>query len=203
MLEIIIDFLNQAELPILIFLLSALAVTFIENIFPPSPSDTVLLFMGSFVGLGKVDFIPLLIFSTIGSILGFAIMFELGRKYGNRIIQSKKFKFITPESLEKPRLWFDKYGYWLIVGNRFLSGTRAVISFFAGISDLRFRLTLILSAASALVWNALLIFLGMEFGANWQLVDEYLSKFGTGITITTIAIILIFVVRWLYKRKKK
>lgn len=203
MLEIIINFLNHTELPLFLFLMSALLVTFTENIFPPSPSDTVIVFMGSFVGLGKVGFIPLLIFSTIGSILGFALMFELGRKYGNRIIQSKKFKFITPESLDKPRLWFDKYGYWLIVGNRFLSGTRAVISFFAGISDLKFRLTLILSAASALVWNALLIFLGMEFGENWQLVDEYLSKFGKGITIATIAIILIVIARWLYKRRKK
>lgn len=175
MLETMIHLLS--DVPWYWILIIAFLVTFMENLFPPSPSDTILVFTGTLIGLGSVGFIPLIIFSTAGSVAGFAVMFWLGNKFGKTIVDSNRFKFINKETLRKPEEWFIKHGFFLIVANRFLSGTRAVISFFAGMSHLPYKRTLLLSGVSALLWNAILLILGYYFGRNWQMVDYYMSLY--------------------------
>ncbi len=182
----------------------ALFITMLENIFPPSPSDSVLVFMGSLVGIGTIGFLPLLVFATIGSVLGFIIMFLLGSKFGERIVDSNKLAFINQKSMEKPEQWFRKYGYYLIIANRFLSGTRAVISFFAGLSDLDLKKTVILSTGSALVWNSILIYLGYVFGNNYEEILNYLGLYGKIIFPIIGLVIVIFLIKkfWWDKRKQ-
>jgi len=182
----------------------ALFITMLENIFPPSPSDSVLVFMGSLVGIGTIGFLPLLVFATIGSVLGFIIMFLLGSKFGERIVDSNKLAFINQKSMEKPEQWFRKYGYYLIIANRFLSGTRAVISFFAGLSDLDLKKTVILSTGSALVWNSILIYLGYIFGNNYEEILNYLGLYGKIIFPIIGLVIVIFLIKkyWWDKRKQ-
>ena len=65
-------------------------------------------------------------------------LFFIGTQVDKKIIEKGKFKFLSSEALQKAEKWFSKYGYWVILGNRFLSGTRAVISFFAGLSRVKF-----------------------------------------------------------------
>jgi membrane protein DedA with SNARE-associated domain len=199
MVEQFIDILTQV--PWYWVLLFATFLTMLENIFPPSPSDTLIVFCGAMVSFGTVDFIPLLLFSTLGSVLGFLIMFILGEQFGKRIIESDRFRFINTRTMRKPRLWFRRYGYWLIVANRFLSGTRAVISFFAGISRLSRSKTLILSAISALVWNSILIAVGSYLGSKWKLAQYYMGLYGQ--FIVPIAILLILFLAWRWYREIK
>ncbi|MCX7735280.1 MAG: DedA family protein [Candidatus Kapabacteria bacterium] len=202
MLEPIINFLQGANFPAIYFLLFAFLVTYIENIFPPSPSDAILLFLGTFIGIGTVSFIPMLIFSTVGSSLGFMTMFWLGRNFGHKVIEHRRLKFITPETIEKPRLWFDKYGYWVIVVNRFLSGTRAVISFIAGLSDLKYLNSIIYCTISSIVWNFIILYLGMTFSENWREVDKFLDLYGKIVMIVIIVIAVILTIRFFIKKKK-
>lgn len=181
----------------------AFFITMLENIFPPSPSDSVLVFMGSLIALGTIGFMPLLILATAGSLVGFMLMFYLGKNFGNRLVASNRMPFLNEKDLEKPEEWFRKWGYYLIVANRFLSGTRAVISFFAGLSDLDFKKTVILSAASALVWNCILIYLGVVFGNNFEAILDYLALYGKIIFPIIGLVIVVFLVKkfWWDKRK--
>jgi membrane protein DedA with SNARE-associated domain len=176
----------------------------LENIFPPSPSDSVLVFMGSLIALGTIGFVPLLLLATAGSLAGFMIMFYLGSKFGHGVVESNKMPFINQKSLEKPEEWFRKWGYYLIIANRFLSGTRAVISFFAGMSDLNFKKTVILSAISALIWNSILIYLGVVFGNNFESILEYLALYGKIIFPIIALVIVVFLIKkyWWDKRSK-
>ncbi|MCX6155813.1 MAG: DedA family protein [Candidatus Kapabacteria bacterium] len=178
-------------------------VTFTENIFPPAPCDSILVFMGTLVGIGVVGYIPILITSTLGSWLGFVLMFWLGKEFGLKIIDSGKFKFITRESLKKPEQWFQKYGMYVIAVNRFMSGTRAVISFFAGLMELSTWKTSALSALSALLWNIILLSLGLFLGSNWKLADKYMKLYGEIILPIILIITLYFVIRWILQRKKQ
>lgn len=200
-MEFIIEFISTANLPLLYILIVAFLATLIENLLPPAPGDSLVLFLGALIGLGKVDFYSLLLVSTIGSTVGFAAMFLLGRYFGHKIIDSNRFKFINEESMHKPREWFRKYGYSIVVLNRFLSGTRAVISFVAGASELKFRYTIIYAAISSLIWNGLLIYFGMLFGSNWRLVDKYISLYGY-IFIPIFALVAIYFGYKFYKSHK-
>lgn len=183
-------------------LLIAFLLTFIENIFPPSPSDVLLMFMGSLISIGTVGFFPLFITSTLGSILGFLLMYWLGFKYGNKIIKSNKLPFITKENLAKPEEWFKKYGYYIIVANRFLSGTRALISFFAGISELPIYKTTILSALSAALWNIILLLIGFEIGENIEQMNYILNIYGKILIPLIVVLVLGFLLYNKFKTKK-
>jgi len=200
MVEQILSFLQNV--PSLYLLVIVFGFALIENLFPPSPSDVVILFAGTLIPISKVDFISLLIFSTLGSVVGFLIMFSIGQKFERSVIETGKLKYIPNDAILKVEGWFQKWGYWIIVINRFLSGTRAVVSFFAGMSGLKVRKTTFLSAISALLWNCILIILGMEFSSNWKVIYSKVESYGNWLFIAIGLIILFFILRYIIRSKK-
>lgn len=181
---------------------SLFAFAYIENVFPPSPSDLVVVIGGSLVGTGALSFLPTLIVTTLGSVLGFMTLFFIGWMLDKKVIKSGKLKFISIEAVLKVEAWFNKYGFWIIVLNRFFPGTRSVVSFFAGMSRLDIKKTLLLSTISAFLWNFLIIYLGMLFGENVETVDRYLETYSNIVIVVTVAIVLFFVIRYFFFRKK-
>lgn len=190
------------KVPWYAILIFAFLITLLENIFPPAPCDSVLLIMGSLVPMGMISFIPLLLLSSLGSLAGFYIMFFLGLKFGQKIIDTDRISFINKENMEKPEKWFREYGYNLIVANRFLAGTRAVIAFFAGISNLDLKKSMILSFFSAVLWNGILISLGWIFAENLDLVKKYISLYGKIAFPIILLVLIILFLRWLIRNRK-
>lgn len=188
--------------PILIYIL-LFTFAYIENLFPPSPSDMVIVIGGSLIGTGYLSFVPALVFSTGGSTAGFLTAFAIGWQLDKKLLHSGKLKFITVEAVERVENAFRKFGYYLIVANRFLPGTRAVISFFGGMSRLNVHKTLILSALSSLLWNIVLLYLGIMFGKNVGVVDKYLKTYSNIVVAVSVAIVVFFVVRYFINKKKK
>jgi len=175
---------------------------FVENVFPPSPSDLVVVIGGSLVSTGVISFIPTLLLTTIGSVVGFMILFYFGSTVDRKVVHSGKYKYIPVAAIEKVELWFKKYGYYVIIANRFMPGTRSVISFFAGMSSLNVKKTLLLAAIGALVWNAIIIYLGYVFGNNVEVVDKYLSTYSNIAISITVVVVIILVVKFYLSRKK-
>jgi len=175
---------------------------FIENVFPPSPSDVVVIIGATLISSTSAGFIPILLITSIGSALGFILMYLVGNFFGDKILRSGKLKFISPESLDSTSKWFNKYGYYLILVNRFLPGTRSVISFFTGIHKLKVSKTFLFALISAFAWNVVIIFMGMELGKNVSLIDKYLSTYSTIIILLTAVVIFIFAVRYFLKKRK-
>lgn len=185
--------------PIWVYL-SVSGFAFMENLIPPLPSDVVVLFVGSLVGMGTIDFTAALVVTTIGSTAGFVVMYKVGDWFGARILETGKLRFIPLDSVHKVEGWFRKYGYVLIVINRFLTGTRAVVSFFAGMSKLPLTQTAALSFVSALVWNFLLLFAGKELGENWQMIATYLETYSKAVTGILAVAAILFIGRYVFYR---
>lgn len=177
-------------------------IAYIENIFPPSPSDVMIVAGGYLVGIGNIDFTSALIVATIGSTTGFMSMYKIGDWFGLRIIETGKIKFLPLDSVHKVESWFRKYGYWLIIANRFLSGTRAVVGFFAGMAEVKFLPTTILCFISALIWNAILIYAGTLVGANWESIGVYLTTYSQIVTALIVIAVGVGIFFW-YQRKGK
>ena len=175
---------------------------FVENVFPPSPSDLVVVIGGSLVSTGVISFIPALLLTTIGSVVGFMILFYFGSTVDRKVVHSGKHKYIPVDAIEKVELWFKKYGYYVIVANRFMPGTRSVISFFAGMSMMNAKKTILLAAISAFVWNAIIIYLGYFFGNNVSVVDKYLSTYSNIAIAITVVVVIILVMKFYLSRKK-
>ena len=199
------EILNQISTfpPIWIYV-TLFLFSFIENVFPPSPSDLVVLIGGTLISTGVIHFIPTLILTTIGSIIGFMVLFYLGSAIDKKVIHTGKLKFIPVDAVDKVEAWFNKYGYWVILANRFLPGTRSVISFFSGLSHLKVETTVILATISALTWNAIILLLGITFGDHVKVIDNYLSTYSNIVIAITILIVLFLIIRnFILKKKQK
>jgi membrane protein DedA with SNARE-associated domain len=199
-LEQFIDTLISLN-PVWIYFIAA-AISYIENIFPPFPSDVILVAAGYLCAAGRVDFWMVLIISTLGSTAGFMTMYKIGSWFGLKVLETKKFKFLQLDKIHKVEAWFQKYGYLVVIVNRFLAGTRAVIAFFAGISNLSFWKTTLLACISSLIWNAILIYAGKSLGSNWRAISPYLETYGQTVLIISIIIILI-IAGYGYVRNRK
>ncbi|MFA7228213.1 MAG: DedA family protein [Melioribacteraceae bacterium] len=202
MLQQIITYIATLD-PVLIYLVLFFSA-FIENIIPMSPSDLIVVFGATLVANSTLGFVPILMLTTLGSTIGFIVMYLIGEFLGEKILRKGKFKFLKEDSLNKADLFFHKYGYKIIIINRFMPGTRAVISFFSGVHRLKPARTFIYAAISSLLWNSLLIFLGIKLGQNLDLVDRYLSRYSQfAIAITVIIIAIVLVRFWMKNNKSK
>ncbi len=200
-LQAIIQFLSEVE-PVIIYL-GIFFIAYIENIFPPSPSDVVIVFGGSMVAVGKSNFFATLFFASMGSMLGFITMYLIGKWFGRHIIETRKYKFIPVDNIHKIEKWFIKYGYAIIVANRFLAGTRAIVSFFAGISEMNLKKTAILSLTSAVVWNVILLYSGYVMGRNWQKISEHLETYWMIVTSLVVLVAGLWLIYYLSSQRKK
>ena len=162
----------------------------------------VVVFGGSLAGIGRIDFIGALCAASLGSTLGFISMFGIGHWFGVKILDSGRLSFIPRDSIDKVDGWFRKYGYWIIIVNRFLAGTRAVVSFFAGMSHMRLLQTTILCFLSALAWNTILVYAGNLLGQNWQKIGVYLTTYSQTVTAIVVLVVILLVVRFVFGKKK-
>lgn len=193
--------LTLQTLPVWGILWLTLGIAYIENLFPPSPSDLLLVFIGTLVGFGTVSFTSILIVATIGSVAGFVTAYAIGRRLGLRITNIRWLPFLSVENFEKVERLFARYHGLIVIGNRFIPGTRAIIAFAAGATKLPFPRTAIYSALSATLWNAILIWFGSFLGERWREADAYLSAYGTTVTILlVIAFIIWAIVAWRKRR---
>jgi len=169
---------------------------FTENVLPPVPGDTVVIFGAYLVSIGQLSFWGVYISTTLGSVVGFVTMYYIGIRVGRPFIYAKKrSKIFKEKNLQKVEIWFSKWGYWVIFANRFLSGTRSVISIFAGLFHLNVIIVVSLALLSALIWNALLISGGLLVGNNWDIITDIVSNYNKIFITLTIFIIIYLIYR--------
>lgn len=178
------------------------ASAFIENIFPPIPGDTVTVVGAYLVGRGILNFWGVYLATTLGGVLGFMTLFTIAFYVEKRFIEKYQPRWITSTHIDRVESWFRKYGYGVIVLNRFLSGARSVISFVAGLSKLSPPIVLLLSFISCAIWNGVLIYLGLLVGQNWEQIITALKIYNQWVLfIIIIALVAWLMIRYLGKRK--
>ncbi len=196
-----LDTLFQQISPLTAYLLLFVSA-FVENVFPPIPGDTVTLIGAYLVTSGKLSFTGVYLSTSLGSVLGFFTMYMIGLKLGRKFLDSKiGRKVFTETQYQKTEKWFSKYGYGIIAANRFLSGTRSVISIFAGSFHLNWIYVLVLATLSALLWNGLLIYIIYVVGLNWEVITGLISQYNKIVIALTVIIIAIIVVRKIWRKK--
>lgn len=181
-------------------------VAYLENIVPPIPGDLLIAFGGYLAAVEVVSVTPVLLLTTFSSVLGFMTMYWIGSRWGTQIEQKRErfwmIKFIPFKYLEKVRSWMQRWGQGVVLVNRFLAGTRSVISLTAGISHTPIVKTIISSTVSSLIWNAILLGFGWVVRKNWQVIGEYLNIYSRIILAGLALVIAIRVIIHYYQKKR-
>ncbi|WP_138431711.1 DedA family protein [Fodinibius saliphilus] len=171
-------------------------VAYFENVIPPIPGDVLVAFGGYLAAESVIGLVPMLLLTTIASVLGFMSMYWIGSRWGTQIELNNKriwlLRFIPLKYINKTRSWMQRWGMGVVLANRFLAGTRSVISLTAGLSHTRITPTVISSAISSILWNGILLGFGWVVHENWKVIGDYLSLYGK---IILAGIVLFIIVR--------
>ncbi len=201
-LDSFLDFLNTLP-DYLIYLILGISA-FVENVFPPIPGDTIIAFGAFLVGTQRLHFPGVYFSTTLGSLAGFMFLFWVGGYLGRRFFIERDFRFFKAQDIIRAQDWFRKYGYLLILLNRFLPGVRSVISIAGGISRLSALRVTFFALLSCAVWNLIWISFGFMLGSNWDTVrgrmDYLMARYNLGIFIFFGLLILLFLLRRFVKR---
>lgn len=182
---------------------------FIENIFPPIPSEVVLLFGGALT-LSTAMNVPLVIlFSTLGSLAGAFALYGLGRILkADRLKKLFAGKFgkamhLKPEYVDRSTRWFSRYQNKAVLICRCVPLMRSLISIPAGCNDMNIPLFFVLTAIGSAVWNTVLVLAGAFLGNAWEAALPYLSRYSLIAVIVCAAAALGYVVWKLFKKDKE
>ncbi len=197
-------FLDTLPNALIYFLLGASA--FVENVFPPIPGDTITAFGAFLVGTERLDFFGVYLSTVVGSLIGFMFLFWVGGLLGRRFFLERDYWFFKAQDIIKAEAWFKKYGYLLILLNRFFPGVRSVISIAGGISGLKTKRVILLALISCSVWNLIWIFFGYMLGSNWDTARDQMARimgrYNLAVVILFGVIVLFFVVRKIVRKHR-
>ena len=148
---------------------------FVENLFPPIPSEVILPMAGFAARLGELSLLGAIIWTTAGSVLGAWMLYGLGAWLGHERIRRivSRMPLMDGADVDKTRDWFDKHGHKAVFFGRMLPLFRSFISIPAGIERMNFAVFTTLTALGSLIWNSVFVLAGYLLGANWHLIDPY------------------------------
>ena len=176
---------------------------FLENVVPPVPGDTVVVFSAYLVGRGTLEIWPVYLSTCAGGTLGFLAMFYLGFSRGRGFFTGPRRRVFNPDNLAKAERWLGRYGSFLILANRFLSGVRSVIAISAGIGGMNWQKVAICGAISIGVWNGLLLYAGLLVGQNWERVVHWIEQYNRFLVCGLGGMAALLIGRWWWRRKTK
>ncbi|MCC3863766.1 DedA family protein [Terrisporobacter petrolearius] len=153
----------------------------IENIFPPIPSEIILTFGGFMTTFSNMNLLGCTVAATIGSVFGAIVLYFLGRGLNSelftRLFDSKLAKklHLKKEDVITAGEWFNKYGNKAVFFCRFVPVIRSLVSIPAGMAKMNLISFLSLTLLGTLIWNMVLVYLGMLAGDNWETVASYMD----------------------------
>ena len=150
---------------------------FLENVIPPVPGDTVVVFSAYLVGRGALGFWPVFLATCAGGTAGFLTMYYIGYSRGRAFFSGRGGRFFSAANLAVAERWLARYGVALILGNRFLSGIRSVIAIGAGLGGMSWSKVALCGLLSMVAWNGLLLYAGLLVGQNWEQVTGVLAQY--------------------------
>ena len=147
---------------------------FIENIFPPIPSEVILLFGGALTLSTAMEVPGVVAAATFGSLAGAIALYALGRALGLERLKKLfagrlgRILHFRPEQVDQAFGWFGRYQNRAVFICRCVPVVRSLISIPAGCNKMGLPLFLLLTALGSAVWNTVLAWLGALLGTAWE-----------------------------------
>lgn len=180
----------------------------VENVFPPIPSEVILLFGGFMTTYSKLNIVGMIVASTLGSLFGAIVLYYIGKIFNKdrlkKIISGKLGKILRLKvsDIDKADSWFDNKGNKTVFFCRFVPLIRSLISIPAGMSEMPILKFIIYTVVGSLIWNAVLIIVGSIVGENWTSILNILDTY-SHLVVILLAIIFIVGIYIFYKKRKK
>lgn len=175
----------------------------IESVIVPIPSELILPFAGFLVGEGRAiepltgspwDYWLAVLAGTIGATVGALVAYAIGAFGGRPILERwGRYLGITAADLDRADAFFARHGQAASFFGRMLPVIRSLVSFAAGIAHMPLAPFVVFTFLGSLPWTALLVFAGVQLGANWETVGGIVKQFEYAILAVLGAIALAWI----------
>ena len=171
---------------------------FLENVFPPIPSELIMPAAGFAASQGTMGLVAVIIAGTLGSVLGALPLYYFGTIFDQKrllVLTEKygKYFLVTTDDVINAQAWFDKYGKSVIFFGRMIPAIRSLISIPAGMSRMPMLPFLTLTTIGSAIWTTLLAYAGYVLGVNYEKVETYIAPISKGVVVTVLIIAAIIV----------
>ena len=153
---------------------------FLDNLFPPIPSELIMPLAGFTVSRGEMQFFPAVLAGVVGTILGAFPWYYAGKFFGEERLRDLADKYgkwitVTGKDIDKANNWFTRYGGMAVFLCRLVPGVRTLISLPAGLNHMPLTPFIIYSTIGTTLWVTFLTGAGYLLGDHYDLVEEYIS----------------------------
>lgn len=175
----------------------------VENIVPPIPADTFVLFGAFLAAAGRASAWVIFLVTWIANVASALGVYALALRHGTRIVNAPFARWILqPQQVEQIYRFYNRFGILALAFSRFLPAFRAVVPVFAGLSRMPWYRVLPPVALASGVWYGILVVLGTLAGQNWELVVDTFSRVSR--TLIWIALpLLILIIGWWWRTRRR
>ena len=180
----------------------------VDNFGLPASGDVVLFAGGWFSNVGRAA-LPLVMLSGLGgALVSDNAVYWIGRKGGrpliSRVLKIRLLHFLINEkSLAKVERYFETHGGKTVFVGRFGPGLRSMTPLFAGVSRMSYYKFLPFNLSAVVVWAVAYSLVGYVFGTYWSKLLAIAKSFGFGVVALVILVLVAYVLRRRWVRKKR
>jgi membrane protein DedA with SNARE-associated domain len=182
-----------------------MALSALENIFPPVPADVAVV-LGAFLARQGTVSAPILGAACwLANTASAAGMYFYARAHGRRFFATGwRRKLMPPEAIAALETAYRRHGVYGIFLSRFLPGIRAAVTPFAGVAGVAPARALIPAAAASAIWYAFLIAAGSFLGLSWPRARAVLDDANRVLALlASLAVVLVALLVWRHARRRR
>lgn len=177
--------------------------TLLHEIGVPFPLTPIVLVAGAGAVGGGVD--PLAVIGAVvaGTLVGNAIWFAAGRRYGSSVLTLLCRLSLSPDAcMLRTEDSFRRWGWSSLVLGRFIPGVALVAPPLAGAMGMSWGKFIVLSAAGAGLWALVVVAAGMFFHEQLDVVVQTLDAF-TAEAVAAAALLLTAALAWRWWARRR
>jgi membrane-associated protein len=152
------------------------------------PGETAVLLGGVAASQGHVPLAAVVVAGVGVAILGDAIGYLVGRRWGRGILDSTLGRLTNTSHLDRAERALLRGGGWAVFLGRFTAALRVMVPGLAGIAGMPYRRFRVADVAGGATWGALMATAGYLAGNSWHTVEHYVTGAGAGLTGGVLAL---------------
>ncbi len=173
---------------------------FLENLFPPIPSELIMPLAGFTASKGDMQLAPAIAAGTIGTIIGALPWYYAGKLLSEERLKhlaDKYGKWITVSGadIDKSNRWFNRHGNKAVFLCRLVPGVRTLISLPAGINNMPLIPFLAYSTGGTILWVSFLTLAGYKLAENYERVEQYLAPVSKIVAVTIVIGFILWIIK--------
>lgn len=152
------------------------------------PGIVILFGVGTLIGLGILDMVPVWLAATTGAFLGDFLSYMLGHRFRGHLLDVWPFSRY-PTLMERGTRFFHAHGAKSIVAGRFIGPLRPIIPSVAGMMGMKPTRFLAVDIPACITWAPSFLLPGMLFGASLEVASEYTGRL-------TVMLVIVLAILW-------